>query len=475
MSLASLQPLSVDSYEVLGALLTKNWMLGPLCIEPTELSQLLGGVGAIRDVDLEARTQVVKEAAVKTSTYSMIADGIANFELVGVVSKHGDSFSQSGSSVALRQAMRKGRLDDKVKAGRLLIESPGGAWAGTSELNAEVAAFAAVKPLIVAGDDLVASGGYLAATSATQIFLNAPGQVGSIGVYSTIADRSAAYEKAGVKIHLVKWGHEKGIGVEGVPITSEQLSVMQRRVDQIAAMFIEQVSVGRRVDRMKAEGWATGRLYSAAEGLKAGLIDAIGTPEEALAALSDRLKGKVSVPVVGTPAPSPSIVTPPDGVNPMTFKEIKAACAGIDPTQPADAAFLARLQEQDDLDAAKCTAAWTGELQQRLKAAEADMLAAKADAQAAKAAAAVSSQASGLAPGGNKAPGGEKPQGKSQDDSTVGKHPFEEAVAEYMQLHKVDQITASRVICLEQPELRKAFILAKNPGADRIHSSKHLA
>lgn len=352
--------IGIDSYEMLPQLISDQWE-ETFLIEPARATLLMAAASQITTEQIAERAARMKEqlsagGAIdgQDPTY-LVEDGIARIQLKGPISKTGTSFDPRGSSTMARHNVRKALRDPQVRGAWLNIESPGGAWAGTSELNSAVAELAKAKPVIVAGEEIVASGGYLAATSATEIWLNDPGVVGSIGVYSTITDRSKLYERAGLQVHLLKFGTDKGIGVDGLPITESQLSVLQQRVNQIGEMFVEQVAAGRRRQTADVLKWATGRTYSAREGKQMGLIDQIGTPEEALAALANRIKGRTAVSMTGVKA--------------MNYSEIVAACKGIDPAKPADAVFLTRIQSQGNLTVDSVKDAWADEKVARADAA----------------------------------------------------------------------------------------------------------
>ena len=440
--------IGIDSYELLPQLISDQWE-ETFLIEPSRATLLMAAASQITTEQIAERAARMKEqlsagGAIdgQDPTY-LVEDGIARIQLKGPISKTGTSFDPRGSSTMARHNVRKALRDPQVRGAWINIESPGGAWAGTSELNSAVAELAKAKPVIVAGEEIVASGGYLAATSATEIWLNDPGVVGSIGVYSTITDRSKLYERAGLQVHLLKFGTDKGIGVDGLPITESQLSVLQERVNQIGGMFVEQVAAGRRRQTADVLKWATGRTYSAREGKQMGLIDQIGTPDEALAALANRIKGRTAVSMTGVKA--------------MNYSEIVAACKGIDPAKPADAVFLAKIQSQSNLTAESVREAWAEE---RVSRAEASAQTARKDAE--KAAAEAQTQISAatkkaeteaeeriLSAGGHKPPSGANKPGNVSTASSGDEALIEELnervnqyVSEHPKARKIDALIA---------------------------------
>lgn len=455
----SLHLMELETLE-LQAPLALNQFAGPIAVEPLHLTSAMASVRAITQQEIEARTKAHAESVDRQKEYQVV-DGIAHVQLSGVISKGGSSLSGAGSTVAARYALRSASKDPSVKAILFHVESPGGAWAGTSELNQEVMRIRkSGMEVWIAGNDIVASGGYLASTSANKIWLNDYGRVGSIGVYQVIVDSSGAYEKAGYSVDVVKFGANKGIGVEGTKITAEQIASLQKSVNDIGALFVEQVSKGRAIPMEKALSWADGETHSARAAVAMGMIDSIGTPEEAHAALLAHVKGKSAVSMTGAKT--------------MTLKEIVAACEGIDDTCAADQAFLIKLQKDENLTESKVMRAWAAECKGRVDAANdartkaANDLKALQDAKASEQADA--KQREDLKPGGNKSPK-DKVEGSGAGDSHVesgGLHPYILAVKERSKIKGISDREAMIELDREQPQLRKSYLFSVNRGATTL-------
>lgn len=439
---------------------------GYLAIDETALPALLAEVERITPDQIAARTELVKASNAEQMSYQ-VQDGIATVHLNGVMSKGGSSLSGAGSTVAARMALRKAERDDRVKGVLFVVETPGGTIAGTGELGQDVARIAASKPLYVAGVDLVASAGYWAVSGATRIFLNEFGRAGSIGAYTEVTDSSAAFEKAGNKKIVVKSAKYKGIGTEGVAVTDEQLAVVQNRIDEAGEMFVQVVANGRRRTVADVRQWATGDTFSAAESLRLGLIDEIGSVEEAWAALAQAIQSSDSARSGGSASQT--------GVSEMTLKEIMAACEGIDPK--ADAAWLIEIQGQDGLTELGVAKAWGKEQKRRADEAKATAdKAAKdlADAQAKSKADESRADADEklrqeLTPGGNKAPG-------DGDGSTGGsaasprQHPFMVAAQELADADGLTIGEAMAAVARDNRDLYMGFMrsVPANRGVDTL-------
>ena len=132
--------------------------------------------------------------------------------------------------------------------------------------------------------DMCASGGYYIAAAADAISANRNTITGSIGVYIALTDTSQMYEMEGVRTILVRSGDNKGVGMEGVPITDDQAAVYQGVVDEMYERFVGIVAEGRGLSQSDARALSDGRIYTAQQALDNGLIDEIGDWESTLAA-----------------------------------------------------------------------------------------------------------------------------------------------------------------------------------------------
>ncbi len=215
-------------------------------------------------------------------------DGIAVIDLDGPlmrgVSKYGGT-----STIDVRHALRAAAADPEVDGILLRINSPGGHVHGTPELADEIRAADAVKPVHAAvGTGGAHSAAYWAAAQARVITAHATSRVGSIGTYAVIVDSSRAAENAGMTVHVVSSGDLKGQGVEGTVISDEYLETVREEVEFLTDAFVAAVRQGRG-SRLSPETLAAaldGRTLPAAQAAQIGLIDAVGTEQEAMAGLA---------------------------------------------------------------------------------------------------------------------------------------------------------------------------------------------
>lgn len=254
---------------------------------------------AIRKIDLHAHIANEKKAAIVAGEgeqpkkpYGMSGD-VALIDLIGPMTKYGSSLT-GGGTVQTRRAVRQAAADPEVGGILLRIHSPGGSVSGTGDLANDVRAAAANKPIMAYAEDLVASAAYWVASQASAIHASANAEIGSIGTYAVVEDWSKVYDEAGVKVHVVKAGAFKAAGIEGTPITDDQLAEMQREVDAINALFVQGVASGRKLELNRAAELADGRVHIASEAKRLGLIDELGTIDAAMSALRNMIAARAA-------------------------------------------------------------------------------------------------------------------------------------------------------------------------------------
>ena len=202
-------------------------------------------------------------------------------ELFGPLMKHSSSLSGGTSTVDARRRVRALAEDPDVGSILLHIESPGGTVAGTKELGDEIAKAAQSKRVVAFIEDLGASAAYWLASQASEIYANETAQVGSIGTYLAVRDTSEAFEKAGVKTHVIRAGEFKGLGMPGTKLTEEHIAYLQNRIEEVNEFFLEAVADGRaklNIDQVRE--LADGKTHSAKRATALGLIDGVKTFEE---------------------------------------------------------------------------------------------------------------------------------------------------------------------------------------------------
>lgn len=190
--------------------------------------------------------------------------------------------------------LRKARLDDKVKAVVLRVDSPGGSAYASEQMWHEIDLLKkAGKKVIVSMGNLAASGGYYISCAADRIFANNNTITGSIGVFGMIPNVSGFYnDKLYLTMDSVKTG-PNGLGINGYyDMTPAETSLIQRSIESIYKTFTKRVADGRKLSIETVDSLAQGRIYSGKDAVKIGLVDEIGGVEDAIASAASMAKLK---------------------------------------------------------------------------------------------------------------------------------------------------------------------------------------
>lgn len=238
---------------------------------------------SFRQISLAAYGAATRRDWERPSADSRIAVVYAEGTIVG---GEGD-LGQIGGDQFARQ-LRELRLDDDVKAILLRINSPGGSAAASDVIAREVFLAREAKPVIVSMGSLAASGGYLMATYANEIWASPSTITGSIGVYGLLPNIQDIANENGITWDIVKTGEFADIQTVTRPKTPEELAVNQRFVDQTYGQFLDSVADSRPISRQQVAEVAQGRVWSGTEAQTLGLVDQIGGLEAAIQSAAEQ-------------------------------------------------------------------------------------------------------------------------------------------------------------------------------------------
>lgn len=176
------------------------------------------------------------------------------------------------------------KADEKVKGLVLNISSPGGSPVASDRIFQEIVDFKNETkiPVVVLMGDIVASGGYYISAPADYILANPSTITGSIGVILQTYNLSGLYEKIGVKKETFKSGKYKDILNDSREITAEEREMINELMKDTYENFLIRVSQGRRMEIEEVRRLAEGKIYSGVSAVKAGLVDEVGTLDDAI-------------------------------------------------------------------------------------------------------------------------------------------------------------------------------------------------
>ncbi|MDR1572177.1 MAG: signal peptide peptidase SppA [Clostridiales Family XIII bacterium] len=179
-----------------------------------------------------------------------------------------------------------GLMDDPNNRGLILfIDTPGGGVYESDELYLKIKEYkeATGNPVYAAMGSMAASGGYYVSAPADRIYANRNTWTGSIGVtMGTMFDLSGFLSEHGIGTETITSGRNKAMGGYFEPMTDEQRGIFQGLVDEAYEQFAGIVADERGMDMDYVRSIADGRLYTAAQARELGLVDAIGSFDDAL-------------------------------------------------------------------------------------------------------------------------------------------------------------------------------------------------
>jgi protease IV len=194
-----------------------------------------------------------------------------------------------GSSTA--RLIREARLDDDVKAVVLRVDSPGGSMMAAEEIHREILALkAAGKPFVVSMGDLAASGGYYIAAPADEIWASPATITGSIGIFAVIPTVNKTLGKIGVSVDGVGTTALSGQLRLDRPLGPDAKRFLQAIIERGYDEFVGRVSVGRKKSRQDIDAIAQGRVWSGVDAKRHGLVDQLGSFDDAVKSAAKRAK-----------------------------------------------------------------------------------------------------------------------------------------------------------------------------------------
>jgi len=215
-------------------------------------------------------------------------EGATSGNRIAVIYAEGDIVTGRGSddnigSDKFAEAIRKARLDDKVKAVVLRINSPGGSSLASDIIYREVVLTKKVKPIIASMSDVAASGGYYIAMACDTIVAHPNSITGSIGVFGVLPNvQPLLADKLGITVDRVTTGKFSDLPTITRALSPYEKQQLQLEVNDIYADFTSKAAQGRHMDVSRLRRIASGRVWSGTEGKKIGLVDVLGSYEDAL-------------------------------------------------------------------------------------------------------------------------------------------------------------------------------------------------
>ncbi len=210
-------------------------------------------------------------------------------EKVAIIYAQGEIFYGEGDKDIIGQgiivrSLQKAVDDENVKAIVLRVDSPGGSALVSDIIWREVEVSKARKPVVVSFGNVAASGGYYIGVGADKIFAEPSTITGSIGVFGTIPNVNGLSQKVGINAEQVGTNQNSVDYSFFEPMTESFKNVMTEGIEATYETFLDRVAKGRNMSVEEVDAVAQGRVWSGIEAQKLGLVDELGSLEDAIEA-----------------------------------------------------------------------------------------------------------------------------------------------------------------------------------------------
>ncbi|HWG41781.1 MAG TPA: signal peptide peptidase SppA [Gemmataceae bacterium] len=216
---------------------------------------------------------------------------IAVIYAVGIIttgkSEEGFMGAETVGSTTMIEAIRQAERDDTVKAIVLRVDSPGGSALASDLIWNELKR--SKKPLIASMSDVAASGGYYISMPAKKIYADPGTLTGSIGVVGGKLAIGGTFNKLGIKTEIISRGANSGILSSEKPFTESERKSMTALMKDVYDQFLDKAlegrkKAGKKMTRAELVNLAGGRIWTGRQAKENGLIDELGSLDDAVAA-----------------------------------------------------------------------------------------------------------------------------------------------------------------------------------------------
>jgi len=251
---------------------------------PSDMEKLLKDkLNVAEDKDLNFVTIEKYKKSIQNND-SKVTDKIAVVYAIGNINDGKGDNNQGIYSESFIKEFKKAYKDKDVKAIVLRINSPGGSALASENIWQEIEkAKKAGKVVVTSMGDYAASGGYYIACNSNYIIAQPNTITGSIGVFGMIPSfQNTLKNKLGVTIDGVKTNKHSDYGTGFRPMDETELMVMQKSVEDIYSTFTKRVADGRKMTVAQVDSIGQGRVWAGADAIKIGLVDKLGSINDAI-------------------------------------------------------------------------------------------------------------------------------------------------------------------------------------------------
>lgn len=280
---------SVDSlHGFIPDLIVKNHLADQM-LQKSEYENLLKNkLGAKEDEDLNrvSINKYINTLEEKTESDNQVAVLYASGEIF-----NGDDYNNINSEKYIKY-IKDLTNDENVKAVVLRVNSPGGSGNASDEILFELQQLKKKKPLIVSFGDYAASGGYYISMAADKIYSEPNTLTGSIGVFGMITNFKELANRNGVRSDIVSTNANSQIYSPLSGPATATIPVLTKSVEQTYKRFVYFVSKNRNKTFEQIDAIGGGRVWSGIRAKQLGLVDELGTLQQAIKFAASKAKLK---------------------------------------------------------------------------------------------------------------------------------------------------------------------------------------
>lgn len=245
-------------------------------------------ISNVQDISFLSFNEYATAVAIRGTGEGKIAVIYADGDIV-----MGKGQNNSIASDDYRSLIQRVRNDKSIDAVVLRVNSPGGSALASDIIWRELELLKKEKPVVVSMGDYAASGGYYISCNADLIYSDANTITGSIGVFSVIPNLSNFMKnKLGITFDRVNTSTYADAPSSTRALNATEQKFIQAGVDSIYNTFKNRVAKGRNKSVEYIDSIAQGRVWIGADAIKVGLVDRIGTLNDAIASAAKMAKLK---------------------------------------------------------------------------------------------------------------------------------------------------------------------------------------
>lgn len=195
----------------------------------------------------------------------------------------------------VRAQIERIKSNPNIKGVLLLIDSPGGSIGASIEVANLIKELRDTMPIIAHVEGTMASGSYYSGMYSDRIIANRGAIVGSIGVIFNGFNIKTLLDTLGIQEQTLQEGQYKSIGTPLREWKSNEKEFLQNLLKEQYKMFVDDVIQARNLTSTDPKAFADGKVFSASQALKLGLIDALGSQNQAIQELLEITQVKKAI------------------------------------------------------------------------------------------------------------------------------------------------------------------------------------